>query len=274
MTAVLTTPVPAASTRTVRGREPALVIAAAFAGPWAVWGSAIAQAHGWISWRVPQGVALWTMPPLLLIALLAIGGRSALRDLRVRLLTVRGRGRWAVVGLASPVSLAASAVGLVALLGGRTDVGHTVGLPAALLYLVYGTGLFLLTEEAVWRGALLPRLQTRLRPLPANLVLGGIWALWHLPLLAVPGAGDEGLPLVPFAVLVVGTSVLIGALVNAARGAVVVAAVFHAAFDAAYSYAGVVGTDHAALWAAAALTAVAATAVVVRTRGRLGLPPA
>jgi CAAX protease family protein len=53
----------------------------------------------------------------------------------------------------------------------------------------------------------------------------------------------------------------------------VVAAVFHAAFDAAYGYAGVVGTEHAALWAAAGLTTVAAAAVAVATRGRLGLPP-
>jgi hypothetical protein len=50
-----------------------------------------------------------------------------------------------------------------------------------------------------------------------------------------------------------------------------VAAVFHAAFNAAYSYAGVVGTRHVVLWAAAGLTAVAAAAVVVRTRGRLAL---
>jgi uncharacterized protein len=123
----------------------------------------------------------------------------------------------------------------------------------------------------VWRGVLLPRLQARLSPLTAALVLGGIWAAWHLPLLSVPGAGDEGLPLLPFAVCVVGTSLLLTALVNASGGSVVVAAVFHAAFDAAYSYAGVVGTEHAVLWAAAGLTTLTAAAVALRSRGRLGL---
>jgi uncharacterized protein len=274
MTATVTGPAPAVVAATARGRHLAVLLAAAFTGPWLVWGSAIAQAYGLVGRRLPQGVALWTLLPLLLAAVLAIGGRAALRDLAGRLVRVRAGSRWYVLALAVPALVAAGAVGLVALAGGPTQVGVALGLPAALLYLGYGTGLFLLTEEAVWRGALLPRLQARLAPLPAALALGSAWAVWHLPLLSVPGAGDEGLPFLPFAVCVLGTSVLIAALVNAARGSVVVAAVFHAAFDAAFSYAGVVGTEHAVLWAAAGLTTVAAAAVAVTTRGRLGLPPA
>jgi membrane protease YdiL (CAAX protease family) len=252
-----------------RTRHLAVLLVAAFAGPWLVWGSAIAQGHGLIGWRIPQGVALWTMTPSLALALLAIGGRAAVRDLAARLVRVRRSARWALLALATPVVLATAAAGLGDILGEPSELGRVMGLPASLLYLVYGTGLFLLTEEATWRGALLPRLQARLAPLTANLLLGGVWAVWHVPLLLVPGADDEGLPLLPFAVLVVGTAVLIGALTNAARGSVLVAAVFHASFDAAYSYAGVVGTHHVVLWASAGLTAVAATAVAVRTRGRL-----
>ena len=100
-----------------------------------------------------------------------------------------------------------------------------------------------------------------------------IWAGWHLPLLAVPDAGDHGLPVAPFLLLVVATSVLISGLVNAARGSVVVAAVFHASFDASYSYLGVVGSEHTMIWAAAAITALAAVVLVVRTRGLLFLRP-
>jgi hypothetical protein len=68
--------------------------------------------------------------------------------------------------------------------------------------------------------------------------------------------------------------VLISGLVNAANGSVVVAALFHASFDASYSYLGVVGSEHAMLWAATAITALAAALLLVRTRGRLFMQPA
>lgn len=37
-------------------------------------------------------------------------------------------------------------------------------------------------EEIGWRGFVLPRLVARLRPVPASLLLGLIWGLFHLPL--------------------------------------------------------------------------------------------
>jgi hypothetical protein len=98
-----------------------------------------------------------------------------------------------------------------------------------------------------------------------------IWAGWHLPLLATSDAVDRGLPVAPFLVLVVATSVLISGLVNAASGSVVVAALFHASFDASYSYLGVVGSEHTMIWTAAVTTALVATALAVRTRGGLFL---
>jgi CAAX protease family protein len=44
-----------------------------------------------------------------------------------------------------------------------------------------------LGEELGWRGFLLPRLLTRLRPVPASLLVGAVWFLWHLPLYAADG---------------------------------------------------------------------------------------
>lgn len=58
---------------------------------------------------------------------------------------------------------------------------------SALLQILalYGPNLFggPLGEEAGWRGFALPRLQRRFHPLTASLILGFLWANWHLPLL-------------------------------------------------------------------------------------------
>ncbi|MCB0905797.1 MAG: CPBP family intramembrane metalloprotease [Nocardioidaceae bacterium] len=242
---------------------------ALFVGPWLFWFSRIAQDRGLIGWHLPQGAALWSMTPLLVLTVGAVAGRGGLRDLAGRLVRWRVPAWTYLAAVAIPLGVGLTAAALVVGSGGDLHLGETLSLPSACVYLAYGTGLFLLTEEAGWRGVLLPRLQERVDPVRAAVVIGVVWAVWHLPLLAVPGESDQGLPLAPFMVLIVSTSVLMSCLVNAASGSVLVAAVFHASFDACYSYLGVVGADHAMLWAAAGVSAAAAVALAMWTRGRL-----
>ena len=256
-----------------RGGTPARHLVAAtvamFVLPWTVWGSAIAQAHHLIGWRLPQGIALWVLTPSIVLACLVIGGPAALRDLVRRI--IRWRGPWwvHVAAIALPVTIGAVTVALSEALGRPSHLGQTEGLAGCLVYFSYAIGLFLLTEEAGWTGVLLPRLQTRMRPLSASLVLGLVWGLWHLPLLNAPGEKDSGLPFAAFLLLIVPTCVVMSAFVNATRGTVLAAALFHAAFNATYTYVGVVGPDHVLIWTAAAVSVVAAAVVVALTRGRL-----
>ena len=158
-------------------------------------GSAIAQANGLISWRLPQGIALWVLTPSIVLAALLIGAAPALRDLGSRLIRWRVPLRVYVLAPAIAIVIAAVVVGIAVVTGHPPQLGVTMTLPAALIYLLYGTGLFLLTEEAGWRGLLLPRFQSRWTPLTSSLLLGIIWRLWHLPLLNVPGEHHNGLPL-------------------------------------------------------------------------------
>ena len=62
-------------------------------------------------------------------------------------------------------------------------------LPFVLFYLVFGP----LPEEMGWRGLALPGLQARRTALAASLILGAVWALWHLPLFFVRGSFQSAL---------------------------------------------------------------------------------
>ena len=259
---------------TAGNRQLAIAVASMFLMPWAVWGSAIAQAHGLIGWRLPQGIALWVLTPSIVVGVLLMGGRPALADLTRRILRWRAPLWIYAAAVAVPIVIGATTVGLTAAAGRPVHLGETESLAGCALYSCYAIGLFLLTEEAGWTGVLLPRLQARLQPLAASLVLGVIWGLWHLPLLNVPGERDHGLPFLAFLLLIVPTRVLMSALVNARRGAVLVAALFHAAFNATCLYVGVVGSDHALIWTAGAVTTVLAVLAAVATRGRLLHPTA
>ena len=167
------------------------LLVAMFLGPWLIWGSRLAQFNGLISWRLPQGLALWILLPSLALTVAAIGGRSALVDLAGRLIRWRVPPAAYVAAVATPPVIAFAAVALTAT---PVPLGSVMSAPNALVYLLYGIPLFLLTEEAGWRGAVLPRLQYRSNALAASLLLGVIWSIWHLPILAIPEEGDYGLP--------------------------------------------------------------------------------
>jgi membrane protease YdiL (CAAX protease family) len=240
------------------------VVAAAFTGPWLVWGSRLAQAHGLTDWHLPQGVALWSMTLPVLLTAAACWGRFFVRDLGHRLLAWRVSARAYGYALGSPVAVAAIAVGVTKATGHRVATGVVLSLPSALGFLAFETLLDLLTEELMWRGVLLPRVRTRMGVGRAGLTVGAVWAVWHIPLLSVPGETARGLPLPGF--LVLATSVVMACLMELCGYSVLVAAAFHAALNATYSYAGIVGGSAVTFWAAAVVTVLAAAALLARDR--------
>lgn len=86
-------------------------------------------------------------------------------------------------------------------------------------------------EEIGWRGFALPRLATRFGYGVASLILGALWALWHLPLFFVPGADTEGQSFIVYAVQVVAISVAIAWLYVRSGGSLLLTMLMHSAIN-------------------------------------------
>src|ERR671913_1571153 len=151
---------------------------------WVVW---VPRASG-----APLGVVgqAWTWVPAIaaLLAAALTGGRGALRELGSRLVRWRVGWQWYVVVILGPAAFSLSVAGVYALLGGSFSAAlpwaqseeTLVMLPVLFLILALTDGL---GEEPAWRGFALPQLLSRHNALVASLIVGVLWALWHLPLL-------------------------------------------------------------------------------------------
>lgn len=110
-------------------------------------------------------------------------------------------------------------ISLVLITGhGTAPVGMEtfLSLPFTFLFVaLVGGGL---DEEVGWRGFAQPRLQMLVPALPASLIIGLVWSLWHWPLWLLPGAVHSQLSLPIYIVSTTALSVLLAHIFNSARG--------------------------------------------------------
>jgi hypothetical protein len=95
-------------------------------------------------------------------------------------------------------------------------------LPALALALFLGP-----IEEFGWRGLALPLLQRRYAPFWAGLILGVIWALWHIPSFLMSGTPQSAWSFGPYFAGVVALSIILTPLFNVSRGSLLIAVLFH-----------------------------------------------
>jgi uncharacterized protein len=112
-------------------------------------------------------------------------------------------------------------------------------LGAFVLMLATGGPLF---EEPGWRGTALPRLQQLHGPLVGGLILGALWALWHLPGFLIPSQSLSDIPprgtvmdFVRFAIALIALAYIIQWVFNSTGGSVLMAMLTHASWNTFYS---------------------------------------
>jgi CAAX protease family protein len=99
---------------------------------------------------------------------------------------------------------------------------------------IYVYVLFLggaLGEEPGWRGFALPRLQTMHGPLLGSLILGPLWALWHLPLFWTPWNELTVFNVVVFVLTTTCLAIMYTWVFNNTKGSVLMAILIHASFN-------------------------------------------
>jgi len=106
-----------------------------------------------------------------------------------------------------------------------TDPLHLI--PAAIAF----STPFQAGEEVGWRGYALPRLATRLGLARASLVLGVIWAVWHLPQFFIREGDTYGQSFFVFTFQVVALSVAMAWLYARTGGSLLLVMLMHAAVN-------------------------------------------
>jgi CAAX protease family protein len=134
-----------------------------------------------------------------------------------------------------------------------------------------------LGEEPGWRGFALPRLQRLYGPLVGSLILGPLWALWHLPFFWVPAWSFPPtlFNIVMFVVAAVPLTIVMTWVFNNTKGSVLMAILVHATFDFTFVILNLLFTAHivtdygSTVPVLIGLGTLALLAIGV-TRGRLG----
>ena len=231
-----TTATPPRTTSTTKRAFPLKYFVLAFAFNWALWVPAALEARGLIPSLPVPAQGLGVLGPLVAAMILTAqeGGRAGLRSLLGRIVRWRVAPVWYGVVVLGPVLLYLASMALEVVLGGQPpSLGALIGaLPTVLAYAAMMVVFVALGEEVGWRGYALPALQARHGAFLSSVVLGAVWALWHLPLFFNPDLFYSNLPFVIQLAIQVPLAILFTWVFNSTGGSVLMAILLHASINA------------------------------------------
>jgi membrane protease YdiL (CAAX protease family) len=218
-------------------RRLGIFLAVAFGITWSAWGVLgwMARAHMVVygQWPLIVLYVLGGLGPTIAayIAVLSTSTQAPLREFHQRLFSWRVAGRWYVIAMALPVSLAIISTMIVIHL--NPDLASALSVRPWIMFLplfammIMGGGL----EELGWRGVAQPELTRAIGPAKAALSVGLIWAIWHVPLFLLPGVSQYGGNFPVFAIGVIANALMLGWLYNR-TDSILLCIVFHASSNA------------------------------------------
>jgi uncharacterized protein len=218
-----------------RDRYLFLFFVAAYALAWLWFGVPILAARGVIPLPAPESVFLTLATLGVCLAgvgtALAESGRTGVRALLLQVLRWRVRPVWYLAAILVPALMPVGGFLLGLGLGKPAPPAPPVQVWLSVPVLLVALVIPAVLEEVGWRGYALPRLQRRLGPLSASLVLGVVWAGMHLPLWLLPdfGFADQSIPL--YVAQVMAISVVLAWLYNATGGSLLLTGIAHAAVN-------------------------------------------
>ncbi|WP_017590245.1 CPBP family intramembrane glutamic endopeptidase [Nocardiopsis ganjiahuensis] len=254
----------------VRGLSPAAA--------WSLWLLVLSALAGIGLWFVESpeeasaALVLVTFAPLLATLAVAPLSRPGLRGIWRHLTTWRADPRLWALALLLPFALVVAVNLAHTATGGPPPPGGWWALPpAAVLAGTAGPMISGALEEPAWRGFAQPLLEERTGWITASVIVGLVWATWHLWPLLTPGGLAEFTPLEPLhtCIRLVSASVVYGWLFRTTRSLPLVI-VAHMAHNAAVAVLPVPDLAESPRWALLLALAylVAAVAVVAFSQHR------
>ncbi|MGY6562151.1 MAG: CPBP family intramembrane glutamic endopeptidase [Luteibaculaceae bacterium] len=107
-------------------------------------------------------------------------------------------------------------------------------LPNVYFFPIYWIIMVLLgggQEEIGWRGYIMPLLESKYGLWLGNIILGIIWATWHIPLWFIPGATQTYMSFTAFIIVCIGLSFIFSLVIKMSNGRPVSGVIAHGTFN-------------------------------------------
>jgi len=203
---------------------------------------AAADSHGLLPLHIPPIMPLFVGYGFVVASLMMTGvisGWAGIRALLRQFLVWRVGLPWYGVVLLGSTVIDLVAIALHVWLGGvvpdftqpfaRQIVGPSINLWVALP-IFFLMGVFSNGEEIGWRGYALPRLQARHGALIASLIIGVIWAFWHVPKFLTAGSAQD-YSFWLFVLDTIAKAILFTWVYNNTKSSLLMATLFHASLN-------------------------------------------